>query len=165
VIRSALARIGSAHVLAFLALCVALGSGFAVAAKNRPEPKPTVGYELVSDGQFTQPAGRSNLVSQLVVPQKGLYSVNAKLSIAKAAGNDFADGAVACHLGGSDFEDSAFVTVRRGDIATVSLQSVGGQRKGSGTQAIDLFCEGGDSAYVVSDVKMSAITLDAVKAG
>ena len=162
-LRSVSSRIGSAHVIAFVALCAALGSGYAVAGKGSPEPKPTKGYETSSPGQRTQPADRENLVDQLVLPAKGLYAVSAKLDVAKATGNDFADGAVACHLGGIGTPDSSSVSVGKGEIANIGLQVMGGSKKGSGTQAIDLSCSSVGSSYVVSDVRMSAISLDAAR--
>jgi hypothetical protein len=161
-IRTTLTRISSAHAIAFAALCVALGGGLAIAAKQN-EPKPTVGYHHSSDGQVTQPSGRENLVSQLVVPAKGFYSVTAKLEVAKATGNEFTDGAVTCRLGAIGEGDASSVTLRKGDIATLSLQAMGGKATGEGDQAFDLSCNGFDSSYVISGVRMSAIRLDKAK--
>ena len=158
-----LGGIGSAHVIAILALCVALGGGYAI-AKKANEPKPTVGYHQSDPGQRTQPAGRENLVSQLVVPSKGSYAVSAKLDVAKGSGNEFADGPVTCYLGGIGERDLAAVTVRKGDVATLALQTMGGPvTSGGDTMAWDLSCEGFESSYVVADVRMTAIRLDRAK--
>jgi hypothetical protein len=159
----ALGGIGSAHVIAILALCLALGGGYAIAAKKN-EPKPTVGYHQISAEQRTQPAGRENLVSQLVVPSKNLYAVSAKLDVAKGSGNEFADGPVTCYLGGVGERDSAAVTVRKGDVATLALQTMGGQvTTGGDEMAWDLSCSGFESSYVVADVRMTAVRLDRAK--
>lgn len=163
--RTGPARFGSAHLIALLALCLAVGGGIAVAGGQRSTPAPTVGYQLADAEQRTQPGGRVNLVNQLVVPSRGFYSVNAKLNVAKATGADFSNGPITCYLGGIGSGDSSSITVGKGDIASLSLQSMGGKARGKGRQAFDLSCSGFDSSYVVSDVRISAIRLDRAKLG
>jgi hypothetical protein len=160
-------RLTSAHALAFVALLFAVGGGIAVAGSgSAPKPKRTIAYHYSGSSEiWTQPGGRSNLVAQLVIPAKGLYAVTAKVLLVKGSGTGFSDGTVNCQLGSVGAGDNAAADIAPGGASTLSFSTVGRPAAplSGGTQAIDLACESSAGSYGVTDVRITALTLDGAK--
>ena len=157
-------RIGSAHVIAVIALVLAAGGGYAVAGGD-PPPQRTVAYELSSSRASAAPGGRANLHGQLVVPKDGVYAVNAKLSI-RAARKMKGAQVFACHLDAVGEGDEAYVTLEADEAGSVALQTAGAPAApmSGNTQAIDLWCETArKKRYTVKDVRITAVALDGLE--
>jgi len=155
--------LGSAHALAFLALVLAVGGGYAV-AQTGGAPQPTKTFTLARDVPYEVPRAYDSLIAQLVVPAAGRYATSAKLVIFKRHGAAFHPGSVTCFLGSIGKLDQARVTLAPGQWATVSLQSAGGTGGGgTGDAAQDLYCKAANnSLYYVSRVRMTAVAVDSV---
>ena len=155
-------RLTSAHAVAIVALVLASGGSFAVARGVGPTQGPHA-YQLADAGSRQFVAGRpghQQLIDQLVVPDRGAYAVTAKLDVSIGLTSGFAGGTVACALDSVGTPDTSRRTLAPGDADEIYLTSVGAPaRSRTGKQAIDLTCGSTRSAFVISAVRMTALTL------
>jgi hypothetical protein len=154
-------RFGSAHVIGVVALVFALGGGYA-GAKKGLEPAPTVGYQATHMASERHDGESASLVTQLVFPTGTDLAVSAKLNIRKPRRSGFSSGRVTCFLATIGRRDRAVARVARGDAANLSLQSMGSFGQPGSTNAVDLYCRSKRSDYIVSDARISAISLDEI---
>lgn len=142
--------------LAFLALVVAVGGSFASAGQS-PAPKRTVAYHVWDTQDMFLNAGKTE-VARIPFPAKGLYSVSAKVDLLKDTDDRYATGTVTCELtgGAAQFDDSV-VSLAPGEAANLTLSSVGAYR------AARVTCRSAAGPYLLANVRMTAIALDAAK--
>ena len=147
----------SAHAVAFAALVLAAGGGFAVAQNGAPAaPKA---YSDGFDAPRVVKNGNATLLRQTVVAANRDDAATARLDLRRPAGAG--GGAVTCHLGAIGDLTSGRTTLDPGKATTMTLTAFGTAQGGT-TQAADLYCEGSTkNRYVVSNVRLTAIEVDA----